>query len=158
MGEQRAVPSSFNNFQGRYIMLNEWEGEVSCEDPVRGRWGGPPNGGAQKTTTAEQDPLVKRDAVKLDTTVKTVDFLPRRLADAIGQRTGEDQGAKASETKGSVAEAPRKDEPEGAAPPSKDAPTTQSGCAQAGGQARLPSPGAVLILLGALAWRRRRRV
>jgi MYXO-CTERM domain-containing protein len=34
-----------NNFQGRYVMLNFWEGEMACESPVRGRWGGPPNGG-----------------------------------------------------------------------------------------------------------------
>jgi MYXO-CTERM domain-containing protein len=155
MGEQRAVPSAFNNFQGRYIMLNEWEGEIACEEPVRGRWGGPPSGGARKTEAAAQDPLVERDAVELTKTVKTLDFLPRRLAAAVGQGKG-DQGAKAPQTEGSVAEAPRKGEPEGAGAPSEK-PATQSGCAQAGGPGQAPSPGLLLVLLGAWGWRRRRR-
>ena len=42
MGEQRAVPGSFNNFQGRYIMRNRWTGGVTCTDPQWGNWGGPP--------------------------------------------------------------------------------------------------------------------
>jgi len=33
-----------NNFQGRYAILHPWEGEVSCDDPQPGRWGGPPGG------------------------------------------------------------------------------------------------------------------
>jgi MYXO-CTERM domain-containing protein len=41
--EEGAKPGGFNNFQGRYVMLNPWEGELACEDPVRGRWGGPPD-------------------------------------------------------------------------------------------------------------------
>ena len=32
-----------NNFQGRYIILHHWEGEVACPDPDHGRWGGPNN-------------------------------------------------------------------------------------------------------------------
>ena len=37
------VTSSYGDqFQGRYIMLNPWEGELACESPERGRWGGPP--------------------------------------------------------------------------------------------------------------------
>ncbi len=41
--EQAAQPiQGANNFQGRYIMLNPWEGEITCENPERGRWGGPP--------------------------------------------------------------------------------------------------------------------
>jgi MYXO-CTERM domain-containing protein len=41
-GEQRR--SGMNNFQGRYVILNRWEGEIDCENPNRGRWGGPPGG------------------------------------------------------------------------------------------------------------------
>ncbi len=44
LGERRAQASSVNNFQGRYVMLNPWEGEISCENPQRGTWGGPPTG------------------------------------------------------------------------------------------------------------------
>jgi len=40
--EERAQPGPINNFQGRYAMLHKWEGAIECENPVRGRWGGPP--------------------------------------------------------------------------------------------------------------------
>ncbi len=33
-----------NNFQGRYAVLHRWRGALTCEHPVRGIWGGPPNG------------------------------------------------------------------------------------------------------------------
>ena len=33
-----------NNFQGRYAILHPWEGPLTCSDPVRGVWGGPPSG------------------------------------------------------------------------------------------------------------------
>ena len=36
---------SVNNFQGRYIIRHYWAGEVKCDTPVWGRWGGPPDGG-----------------------------------------------------------------------------------------------------------------
>ncbi|MAC28427.1 MAG: hypothetical protein CMN29_15710 [Sandaracinus sp.] len=32
-----------NNFQARYAVLHEWEGPIECEEPMRGRWGGPPS-------------------------------------------------------------------------------------------------------------------
>ena len=41
LGERRAEASSINNFQGRYVMLHPWEGAITCENPVRGMWGGP---------------------------------------------------------------------------------------------------------------------
>ncbi|RLB47038.1 MAG: hypothetical protein DRJ42_26315 [Deltaproteobacteria bacterium] len=37
-----ARESGANNFQGRYIIRHPWEGEISCDEPHRGRWGGPP--------------------------------------------------------------------------------------------------------------------
>ena len=30
-----------NNFQGRYVILHEWEGPVACDAPRAGVWGGP---------------------------------------------------------------------------------------------------------------------
>ncbi|MCA9526146.1 MAG: DUF2330 domain-containing protein, partial [Myxococcales bacterium] len=33
-------PASVNNFQGRYIIRHYWGGEVKCDAPVWGRWGG----------------------------------------------------------------------------------------------------------------------
>ncbi|MCB9761636.1 MAG: DUF2330 domain-containing protein [Alphaproteobacteria bacterium] len=41
--EQQPQSSSVNNFQGRYVILHPWEGELTCENPQRGMWGGPPN-------------------------------------------------------------------------------------------------------------------
>lgn len=51
LAEQGATPSGNNQFQGRYVILHRWEGPVACEDPGRGRWGGPPSG-AQETVSA----------------------------------------------------------------------------------------------------------
>ena len=33
-----------SSFQGRYAVRHPWTGPITCEKPVRGRWGGPPNG------------------------------------------------------------------------------------------------------------------
>ncbi len=43
LSEEGAQPSPSNQFQGRYVMLNWWQGAIGCGNPVRGRWGGPPN-------------------------------------------------------------------------------------------------------------------
>ena len=40
--EHGAQPSGTNNFQGRYAIRHPWTGPIACENPVRGRWGGPP--------------------------------------------------------------------------------------------------------------------
>ena len=42
--ERGATEASFNNFQARYIIRHRWQGPVECENPVYGRWGGPPAG------------------------------------------------------------------------------------------------------------------
>ena len=41
--EEGARQGSMNNFQGRYAIRHEWTGEIKCANPVRGRWGGPPD-------------------------------------------------------------------------------------------------------------------
>ncbi|MCB9761631.1 MAG: DUF2330 domain-containing protein [Alphaproteobacteria bacterium] len=41
--EQQPQSSSMNNFQGRYVILHPWEGKITCENPQRGMWGGPPD-------------------------------------------------------------------------------------------------------------------
>jgi len=45
LGEKEASESSYDNFQGRYVILHPWEGELECDEPYRGRWGGPPGQG-----------------------------------------------------------------------------------------------------------------
>ncbi len=42
--EERAQPSSMNNFQARYAIRHYWTGPIRCAHPIRGRWGGPPDG------------------------------------------------------------------------------------------------------------------
>jgi MYXO-CTERM domain-containing protein len=42
--EHGATPDSYNNFQGRYAIRHPWTGAITCQNPQRGRWGGPPNG------------------------------------------------------------------------------------------------------------------
>ena len=62
--------SSVNNFQGRYIIRNYWAGEVKCDNPQWGRWGGPPQGG--KTLQAAGDLAnAPRDTMKLAKTVRS---------------------------------------------------------------------------------------
>jgi MYXO-CTERM domain-containing protein len=40
--EHGSRPGSMNNFQGRYAIRHPWTGPITCEKPMRGRWGGPP--------------------------------------------------------------------------------------------------------------------
>ncbi|MBK9036035.1 MAG: DUF2330 domain-containing protein [Myxococcales bacterium] len=40
--EERSRPDETNNFQARYAIRHAWTGPVTCADPQRGRWGGPP--------------------------------------------------------------------------------------------------------------------
>jgi hypothetical protein len=42
--EHGATPDSYNNFQGRYAIRHAWTDAVTCQNPQRGRWGGPPSG------------------------------------------------------------------------------------------------------------------
>ena len=92
LGERRAQASSVNNFQGRYVMLNPWEGEVACENPQRGTWGGPPSGPTPrpfaagntalegtttKTLTGQLPALIRTDIPELDLEAGTVDLAPK---------------------------------------------------------------------------------
>lgn len=42
--EQGAKPDAANNFQARYVIRHPWTGPISCSNPKRGVWGGPPSG------------------------------------------------------------------------------------------------------------------
>ncbi len=50
--EERATPSSVNNFQARYAIRHWWTGAITCASPRRGIWGGPPGGGQPRPTPA----------------------------------------------------------------------------------------------------------
>jgi len=51
--EETQSSSQGNQFQGRYAILHPWVGELSCEQPLRGLWGGPPSGPAPGTDVAK---------------------------------------------------------------------------------------------------------
>jgi hypothetical protein len=48
-----AAKASRNRFQGRYIIRHPWEGDVDCENPRRGRWGGPNSRGTRSASPLE---------------------------------------------------------------------------------------------------------
>jgi len=45
--EERSFDSDMNNFQARYAIRHEWTGPIACANPMRGVWGGPPEGTQQ---------------------------------------------------------------------------------------------------------------
>jgi hypothetical protein len=45
--EEGAIDYQMNNFQARYAIRHEWTGPIACTDPIRGVWGGPPEGSQQ---------------------------------------------------------------------------------------------------------------
>jgi len=68
--EHGATSSSTNNFQGRYAVRHPWSGAISCKNPQRGIWGGPPNGGNPSTTPASNLAWAPRGKLQLATIVK----------------------------------------------------------------------------------------
>jgi MYXO-CTERM domain-containing protein len=63
--EERATASDYNNFQGRYIIRHEWTGPIECENPIRGRWGGPPDGQQIAAESATNSAFAPRGQVQL---------------------------------------------------------------------------------------------
>jgi hypothetical protein len=72
--EEGAQPAAMNNFQARYAIRHPWTGEMKCEHPRRGVWGGPPrdqiaqDAGVKPATGLA---FVPRDEVKLASVVLT---------------------------------------------------------------------------------------
>ena len=65
-----AQPSPQNFFQARYAIRHPWTGPIACKAPVRGRWGGPPNG-ESAVKPALDLAQAKRGALALDTMLAT---------------------------------------------------------------------------------------
>ena len=145
MAEEGAKPGSYNNFQGRYIMLNRWEGKVECENPRRGIWGGPPNGGQQ--TRAASD----------------IAFAPRGKFELAKSFAQERVPGLALEVETPSAEKPAEAKTEGEKPAAKadaDKPAEKkekkkSNCASAG-TPDVPASPLALLMLGLLGLLRKR--
>ncbi|MBK7078019.1 MAG: DUF2330 domain-containing protein [Myxococcales bacterium] len=144
--EERSRPDSINNFQARYAIRHEWTGPITCKDPVRGRWGGPPAGVTGGGVKPALDlAFAPRGAAKLPELVKQ--DVPEIEVKATA-------AAAAAPTAGSNATPPPATP---SAPPATE-PKKKSGC----GCATEGGEGAGLALVGglgvaALVTRRRRR-
>jgi hypothetical protein len=81
--EVGARADSMNNFQARYAIRHPWEGPITCLQPKRGVWGGPPSGIASAPTKpATGLAFVPRGEVKLASSV--VDGIPELGIKATG--------------------------------------------------------------------------
>jgi hypothetical protein len=66
--EVDATPSTYNNFQARYVIRHPWTGAVDCKNPVRGIWGENPNGqgaGEIKASAASNLAFAPRGKIEL---------------------------------------------------------------------------------------------
>jgi len=63
--EHGAVRGEYNNFQGRYAVRHPWTGPVACQEPHRGLWGGPPQGGSAPAQAAQDLAFAPRGQVEL---------------------------------------------------------------------------------------------
>jgi hypothetical protein len=68
--EEGAKPSGVNNFQGRYAIRHKWTGPVSCQNPRRGIWGGPPSGGRPQPRAALNLAFAPRGQIQLPKAIK----------------------------------------------------------------------------------------
>ena len=68
--EEGAKPSSVNNFQGRYAIRHRFTGKITCANPRRGIWGGPPGGGNPTTQPALGLAFAPRGQVQLARSIK----------------------------------------------------------------------------------------
>jgi MYXO-CTERM domain-containing protein len=136
--EEGARPDSNNNFQGRYAIRHEWKGPITCDKPVRGRWGGPwpdVKNASSAPAAAKDLAFAPRGGVELATIVKQ-DVPEIGLKMAAAGIAGSADSRKAGGT----------DAPKGKA----------CGC-RVGGVTRVPAASLLLVGAALLVMRRRRR-
>jgi hypothetical protein len=90
--EKGARPDSQNNFQARYVIRHRWTGAVTCDNPRRGIWGGPPGGGEPQPAAATGLASAPRGSVSLVKSVRS----------GLDDVESWDQAAHAAATGGSV--------------------------------------------------------
>jgi hypothetical protein len=147
--EHGATPTAgYNNFQGRYAIRHPWGGPVTCKEPHRGRWGGPPAGtmhaGDSGPKPAKDLAFVPRD-VPLGTFLRSE--IPELGAKAEGAKVSAvlPPSVDAGATSPMMSSAPA---PSSSAPSTSGAqPGTKSGCGCEVGPRQTGSSGAALALL-----------
>jgi hypothetical protein len=68
--EYGAAPAAVNNFQARYAIRYWWTGAIKCQNPQRGVWGGPPNGGNSQVLAAGKSAFAPRGKLELASVIK----------------------------------------------------------------------------------------
>jgi MYXO-CTERM domain-containing protein len=68
--EKGASSGHVNNFQARYAIRHPWTGEIKCDNPRRGIWGGPPSGGSPSTRPADKIAFAPRGGIALPALLK----------------------------------------------------------------------------------------
>ena len=68
--EYGATPSQQNFFQARYAIRHWWTGPIKCANPVRGVWGGPPDGNYQPTIAASKVAFAPRGKLEVASVIK----------------------------------------------------------------------------------------
>ena len=179
--EQGSSASPINNFQGRYAIRHPWKGEIKCENPVRGRWGGPSGQLDSKPgapQAAQKLAEVTRGKLELPSIVtQDIPEIGLKMAGAGGGGAGQgdktdgevkpdgevkDEGGDKVEPGDKKPELPAEKGGEVKAEAPKDgeapaaAPSTESGCSTVGGSGFGWSGIMLLIGVGVAARRRRR--
>ena len=155
--EDGAQPAEHNNFQGRYAIRHPWTGPIRCEHPARKIWGGPPVEIARQAGfhAAGVVPAVglafaPRGAVELSQVV--LRDIPELGIKAGAAATAP---AKAPPTGAGAGSAPAQPAKPLADPPPQ--PKPRSGCGCASSDPRDPLGGGLVIGVGLVVLRRRRR-
>jgi hypothetical protein len=68
--EHGATASAQNFFQGRYAIRYAWTGPIKCQNPRRGVWGGPTDGGSRQTIAASKLAFAPRGQISVAQMVK----------------------------------------------------------------------------------------
>ncbi|MCB9707083.1 MAG: DUF2330 domain-containing protein, partial [Myxococcales bacterium] len=165
--EKGAREDYVNNFQARYAIRHPWTGPITCKDPVRGRWGGPPGDEHQKPapTAAKDLAFARRGEVELAKLIREpvpeigmmVADLPRPSGQV--EAGGAPADASAGAAAGSAESAPAAADPaagKGSASAIARDSAKRSGCACAVDEGSGGGFGA-LLLAGLVGLRRRTR-
>ena len=68
--EYGARPSPANFFQARYAIRYWWTGPMTCKNPQRGVWGGPPDGATSQVLAASRSAYAPRGKLQLASVIK----------------------------------------------------------------------------------------
>src|SRR5262245_9877614 len=97
--EYGATPSAQNFFQARYAIRHWWTGPITCTNPQRGVWGGPPNGVYQPTIAANKVAFSPHGKLALGSMIKRdlweIGFKMGAAPAPSGQKFAQPPGSKA---------------------------------------------------------------